>query len=188
MTGAVGAEVGPGDGTWHDWILVQPTTTLSTAKRFDTREHPDPGLHPGLVLEYLPAPCGSNLCTATVNSTGTWAHVGMTGSCVIANNDLTLTGGPVPNQPGLFIYSKSLQPETPLGNGLLCIGGASQIVRLPVQVASNQAHQRTLDFDDLPSNGPILPGETWYFQLWYRDPAASPSRFSVTDAIEITFQ
>ena len=35
--------------------------------------------------------------------------------------------------------------------------------------------------------GQILPGSTWNFQFWYRDPLGFPSTFNFSNAVQIVF-
>ena len=45
---------------------------------------------------------------------------------------------------------------------------------------------RALDLSSpLGSGGAVAPGETWGFQLWYRD--STPGGANLSDAIEVTF-
>ena len=39
----------------------------------------------------------------------------------------------------------------------------------------------------LPPPGKILPGETWHFQAWFRDPAAGGAFFDLSNALSVTF-
>jgi hypothetical protein len=43
------------------------------------------------------------------------------------------------------------------------------------------------DLTNLPQNTVFLPGDTWNFQLWYRDHVLNPTS-NTTDGISITFQ
>ena len=36
-------------------------------------------------------------------------------------------------------------------------------------------------------NAGLLPGTTWYFQAWYRDPAAGLPAFNLSDGLEVVF-
>ena len=42
----------------------------------------------------------------------------------------------------------------------------------------------TLDLTDLPQGTVFIPGDTWYFQLWFRDVFTS----NTTDGIEVMFR
>jgi len=46
-----------------------------------------------------------------------------------------------------------------------------------------------LDFSAAPvasGAGALTVGSTWYFQYWYRDPAASGASFNLSDAASAT--
>jgi hypothetical protein len=135
----------------------------------------------------------SNFCASSPNSAGAGASIGMTGTASVATNDFTLTvDGAVPGQFGLFFYG-SRQTDVPFGDGSLCIaGGGCGLFRLPpvaiTDAAGHAEHQ--VDFSAPPvSSGPgwIAPGSKWYFQYWYRDPAAGGSGFNLSDGLAVGF-
>ena len=58
----------------------------------------------------------------------------------------------------------------------------------PVDGSGNASH--LVDFTEPPAGagpGKIDPGSTWYFQFWYRDPAAGMAGFNLSDAVAIEF-
>jgi hypothetical protein len=136
---------------------------------------------PGLVV-VCPPP--TNVCLSSVNSTGGMAVMGFTGSNDISNNDLALwaTGLPA-NKAGLFFYSQT-QAQVPFGNGWRCVG--SPIKRGQV-VFSNVFGDLTwpLNLNALPGGLQMHSGETWYFQAWYRDPAAGGAGYNTSDALRV---
>ena len=78
------------------------------------------------------------------------------------------------NKFGYFLASQTqgfvANPGGSQGN--LCLGGG--IARYSKQVQSTGASgefSMVVDLTDIPSpyNGPVLPGETWNFQAWFRD-------------------
>ena len=74
----------------------------------------------------------------------------------------------------------------PLLQGNLCIGG--KIGRFVSQVqdsGSTGAFSIPVDLDGLPvwRNQAAQPGETWYFQAWFKDGSFS----NFTDGLEVTF-
>ena len=107
----------------------------------------------------------------------------------MADNALTLAAGPVPNQPGLFFYGPTAT-QIPFGNGFRCIGsqGTVGIQRMPVENAASGVltHNADLTQSSTPQ-GLITPGTTWYFQAWYRDPAAGGASFNLSDGLELSF-
>jgi len=126
-------------------------------------------------------------CVAAPNSVfAGGATIAVQGSAVVGQGEFLLE---VPallpfNQFGLFIYGQG-QVQQPAGDGFLCV---SPFFRLPIQpVDIFGSVRRVLDFSQLPAAGQILPGSTWNFQFWYRDPQAGGSGFNFTDAIEVTF-
>ena len=92
--------------------------------------------------------------------------------------------GMAPGQFGLFFYSQ-LETSTPFGNGLRCID--HPLYRLPAQQAGGGKLNQAVDFNDLPAGGDILPGSTWSFQAWYRDPAGGGAGFNTSDALRMRF-
>ena len=70
------------------------------------------------------------------------------------------------------------------GNGLRCVGDGSGLFRLPVEVARAGELRHALDLTTTPV---IVPGSTWHFQGWYRDPAAGGAAFDLTDGLTVTF-
>lgn len=130
---------------------------------------------------------GNSYCAGLPNSTGSGASITATGSASIQAADLVLHASSCPPvQPGLFFYGTS-QVQLPLGNGLRCVGG--NVFRLAVVTTTPQgvaAH--ALDYDAPPQPaGRILPGSTWHFQYWYRDPQGGGARFNLSDARSIHF-
>ena len=111
------------------------------------------------------------------------------GSASLGADDLVFDATKlVPNQPGLLFAG--VNPiaggaGAPYGDGLRCAGGS--VRRLGV---------RTPDVSGAASWGPGLgafggfaPGETRYFQVWYRDPVggACGSGFNLTNGIRLTY-
>ena len=136
---------------------------------------------------------GSLYCSpASTNSTGFPASIVGTGSALAFDNDLTLTTTQLPvNQFGYYLCSQSPGMISPPGSmGNLCLGGS--IGRLQLQVSSSGAGGvivTPIDLSSMPTNPsqPVLAGQTWNFQLWYRDfVLVTTSNFS--DALQIQFQ
>lgn len=127
------------------------------------------------------APAASSYCSAVPNSTGGSAAMSATGSANLADNNLTLTAEPVPNQFFLFFYGSN-QQEAPFGNGFLCVSGG--IARInPPGLATGSLAMRAVD---LPSIGITSPGSL-NFQCWYRDPTAGGSLFNLSNGLSIPF-
>jgi hypothetical protein len=121
-----------------------------------------------------------NYCTTGANSTGKAAHMGFKGSKSLSENDFTLTAGPVPDAPFLFIYGPA-KHSAPFGNGTLCIGGGVKRI-LPGAVAAGNVATVSPDLAALQ----LVPG-AWHFQCWFRDIAAGGAQFDLSDATQVTF-
>ena len=140
---------------------------------------------------------GTNYCSANANSTGLGARISATGSTTPGLNFLTLKMEDLPQgQFTLFIASLSSGfVSSPGGSqGDLCVG--SPLARFgPAAGYSLQNSGTTgtveqqIDLTSIPLNPPVAvqPGDTWYFQGWYRDLNPGPvSNFS--DGLSITYQ
>lgn len=135
---------------------------------------------------------GENYCQAELNSTGVPASISGAGSDVVAENDLTLTMSSLPLGEFGYLINGVAQGFTanPGGSaGNLCISGP--IGRHSAQVGNSGSAGSISTLVDLtglprPSGGAhaVAPGETWYFQGWFRD--GSTSNF--TDGLCVTFQ
>ena len=127
----------------------------------------------------------SNYCPTTANSSGDGAVLGVNGTQSVQANDLVLTArGVVPNQFSIFFYGQN-QTSALVAGGTLCVGGP--FYRLGIAQASAAGDViYALDLNAPPDPaGQIQTGQTWNFQLWYRDPAGAGSDFS--DALSIPF-
>ena len=126
----------------------------------------------------------ASFCITSPNSVGAGAWMGSNGNVSISAAALELQATPVPDQPGLFYFGAATQ-QTAFGDGFQCIAGPP-LYRLPLEQAVGGMLQHALDFDSLPA-GTLVPGSTWHFQAWYRDPAAAGAGFNFSDALSVTF-
>tara|TARA_R110002126_G_scaffold66038_9_gene167973 strand:+ start:9179 stop:11629 length:2451 start_codon:yes stop_codon:yes gene_type:complete len=140
-------------------------------------------------------PIGSTYCSpANLNSLDVPAVMTAIGQEELALQDVTLQASGLPlNQFGFFIVSATqgfvANPGGSMGN--LCLAG--DIGRYQDQVMGSGAlGMITLEVDllDLPTNPPqpVLVGQTWNFQAWYRDVVLGTPRSNFTDAVSITFE
>lgn len=139
-------------------------------------------------VTYLDAGCPipQNYCVGATNSTGMGGMMTVSGSQSVSDNTFGLAAINLPASVfGLFIYSDTAA-QLPVGDGFMCLGGS--IVRLPV-VQSDMLGQMTyaVDFNSLPPSGPIVSGDTRYFQCWHRDIPGGPAGYNFTDGISVTF-
>jgi len=93
------------------------------------------------------------------------------------------------NEMGLFICSqtKGFRPNPGASQGNLCLGGRIGRFRSQVQnTGSGGTFTIQVDLSALPvwPNQPVVPGETWNFQAWFKD--GSTSNFS--DGLWVLFQ
>ena len=141
------------------------------------------------VLRYAPR-VGTPFCTSTPNSTGRPAWIEALGTTSLAADQLLLAGNQLPPQrSGLFFYGPGRQ-QVPFGNGFLCVHpGSTGLGRLPVESSSAAGRiVHRVDYSLPPSQATrILPGSTWHFQTWYRDPQAGGAKFDTSDALTLTF-
>ena len=131
---------------------------------------------------------GEIYCIAAPNSVGPGAHISASGSNVVADNDFTLATEGLPGGvPGLYFFGPN-QIQVAFGDGFRCVGG--QVKRLqPVVFASGSGFaQRTVNLAAPPSAGLILPGTSFNFQHWYRDPMAGGAGFNLSTAVHIDWQ
>lgn len=139
-------------------------------------------------------PIGTNVCgPANPNSSGASARMAAEGSLDLADRDVTLIASDMPvNVTGLFLASRSVGAPQPIvgSNGALCLTGAIGRLNRPMEIQNSGAGgamHLALDVGSVPQgNGrvPLLPGETWHFQAWFRDEVLSSN---LTDAISVTF-
>jgi probable HAF family extracellular repeat protein len=136
---------------------------------------------------------GSRYCHSVTNSTGMGGFTNVTGSNVVAANNLQLGAANLPiNSFGFFLTSRDRGSLYPVNNsqGRLCLGGFIGRYVGPGQIKnSGTAGAFTLPIDltlmPQPFGGiPAQSGDTWNFQAWYRD-ANPQSTSNFTDAVSV---
>ncbi|MCY2959872.1 MAG: hypothetical protein NTY35_06865 [Planctomycetota bacterium] len=125
-------------------------------------------------------------CSSGTNSSGTAARIDSSGSASLSANNLVLSASNLPaNAIGLFFRgTRPIQPATPFGNGLRCVGGAT--VRLGTLQAAGGVVSAPQNLASAAWNG-VSAGALGYVQFWFRDPFAGGAAFDTTDALEFTF-
>lgn len=142
---------------------------------------------------------GLGFCGPAVpNTSGSPGVLQAIGSRDVVVNDVTLSASGLPGTvAGLFLTSMSpgfvAMPSGSLGN--LCLAGDIGRYFGPTQFQFSDflgRLERPIDLSMTPTpNGPvsIMSGQTWYFQVWYRDfiPGFGPTS-NFTNGTEVTFQ
>ncbi len=139
-------------------------------------------------------PIGTNYCgPSNLNSTGQSAVIGAFGSLLASANDVRLDATQMPpSRYGVFINSQTQGFSMPPNSlGYLCLSGEIGFYTSNVfAVDSSGLASIQLDLTQTPTPSGLVavqPGETWYFQAWYRDQyPAKTSNF--TDGVWILFQ
>ena len=204
LNGADWAAISPVTGTWLDetFLPERPGIVEVISDDCDGDGLPDAyqiALEPWLdwngdgVLDYCAT---SNYCSTNPNSSGVVAVIGASGSPVVAESTFTLEAWDLPlNEFGYFLASESpaFVPNFGGSDGNLCIGAPQYRFNNPIdggQVlnsGSTGTMSFTLDLDLLPQGIKFDPGETWYFQLWFRDFTTGPTS-NTTDGSEVLFR
>ncbi len=134
---------------------------------------------------------GTSYCQSNLNSRGLRATLDVAGSPTVSDNDLTFTVNDAAlNQFGYLLMSLNQGNTNGFGGsmGVLCLG--SPMIRFSgnvLNMGNNGTAAFSPDLTNLPQNTVFLPGDTWNFQLWYRDNVLNPTS-NTTDGISITFQ
>ncbi len=156
------------------------------------------------------AQTGTPFCNATVNSTGMAASLsGSFGSGVGSDLHLEVSQGP-PNEIGYFLAGNEVTPGMVISEGLNCLVGTStaQMFRyygagpesISVGRFDGAGVLQNLTGTSLVGSGfdvpatipssisiPIVSGDTWHFQLWYRDTAVLTSNSNFSNGLSVTF-
>jgi hypothetical protein len=110
------------------------------------------------------------------------------GTPSISNDTLMLTvTGIQPTTPGVYFYgfmpAGGTEDGLPFGNGLLCVDNPTRIVK--------QTGGGTIPLPSSPPLSVLLglqPGDTTYFQFWYRNPnGPCNGNSNTTNAIRATW-
>ena len=129
----------------------------------------------------------TNYCVASPHSAsggGQGALVNITGSQIVADNNITLEVNNAPGDRfGLFFFGPT-QVQVTFGDGFRCVGGATR--RLPlVQTDVFGFASSTPDLTNLPT---ITAGSTQNFQFWFRDPMGpGGTGFNTSNGISVPF-
>lgn len=129
---------------------------------------------------------GTVVCPGTVNSTGQVALQAIVGNSGVASNDIRLFASNLPADAFCVPVAGQGTQQVLIGQGTFCLGGS--FTRTPV-VQANAAGflQVAIDLTTTGNygggGGPVLAGQTWRFQTWFREGPTS----NFTSAIEVIF-
>ena len=133
------------------------------------------------------------------NSTGGGAKLRGAGSASAAADDLTLSLSGLPANRFAIVFFGPTIEATPsvFGDGLRCVspgppgdGQGGGFLRLPIQHSGGAGF---VQYSGLVGQFPaqLLPGSTWGFQGFYRDPAnasCTDAGFNLSNGLAVTFQ
>ena len=148
--------------------------------------------NPGYVIEF-DVSIGTTYCTSQPNSTGAIGVLTALGSRVAAQNDLTLVASSLPPLQFASGVVSLQQSSVTVGSGTLCLGGSIGRFNAPSQImqvdlsgqCSLQVNTTTIPQSGFPVT--IQGGESWNFQIWYRDSLSGTATSNFTSAVEISF-
>ena len=157
--------------------------------------------HPEWVDCLFAGDCGPGIgnayCSPSIaNSTGQRATIEARGSALLADADYRLLAAQMPTSTlGFFVCSKTagivFQPGGSQGN--LCLAGSIGRVVGGQVLNSGFFGSFAVDVDLMsmpqPSGSvPVLTGETWHFQAWFRDAVGGQATSNFTDGWVTTFE
>ena len=155
-------------------ILVALTLLAAPALGSDSRGCPDP----------------VNYCLTSPNSAGPGALMSWQGTPSLTTNDFLLVASDCPPDQLLMFYYGAGETQVVFGNGWLCAsaGGVGVFRFSPLLIDMLGFAVLKVDFTQPPVGGgpgQWLPGNTWYCQGMYRDPAGGGARFNLTDGLRV---
>ncbi|HIF40705.1 MAG TPA: hypothetical protein EYQ74_06365 [Planctomycetes bacterium] len=127
------------------------------------------------------------------NSTGLPALMGAYGADDVACGQFQLAASQLPPaRPALALASQTMGwvPFMGGGQGNLCLGGNIGRFRMDVGYTDpDGTFFVPLELDNLPQPLPprVVPGDTWYFQLWFRDKNPT-STSNLTTGLRVQFR
>ncbi|HJP01444.1 MAG TPA: PQQ-dependent sugar dehydrogenase [Planctomycetota bacterium] len=132
----------------------------------------------------------TTFCVTSPNSVGTGTQIASNGNTSVAANDFELQSFGSPTAQFALYYYGPNEIQVPFGDGFRCVGGSTFRLNPPQQTDVFGDFVRVVDMNSPPaSSGPgmISAGDTWKFQLWYRDPTGGASGFNLSDALSADF-
>ena len=184
-----------GSSTIVDTVEISANATdLAFSASRGTVITTDPGVDDGINLSVFGGVPTNECGPAAPNSTGLPARIESDGTYLAGGLPLTLRAVDLPNFSfGYFLNSNTpgfvANPAGSQGN--LCLGGSvgrfNTLAKNSGPDGTIEIEVDTLNLPSVPMSVAILPGDTWSFQLWYRD--ANPGVTSnFTDRLTVTFE
>ncbi|MEZ5976011.1 MAG: hypothetical protein R3E96_14575 [Planctomycetota bacterium] len=181
------------------WVTVMPIGTQDVLVGGVKHVVAGPGVsHSEIFLaRYETDLVGNVYCANPVqNSAGTVARIEAKGSYLASDDDLRLTTYGLPgNRAAYYLAARLPGMITSPGGGMgnICLGGAIGRLNRPGEIlttATTGIVTLVIDTSNLPqgsTTAPILAGETWHFQLWYRDLLPAPTSI-FSEAVAVPFE
>jgi len=175
-------------GSLYNFRFDAPTPPVPSAVSLELFK---PGIPSAVTLSACAPgpPCQAEpFCTTAPNSAGPGARLEGGGTTSAAANDFTLEVSLAPaNRPGLFYFGPT-PIQAPFGDGFRCVGGATNRL-YPIRFTTGAGElSRPVDLTSPPASDRIRPGQTWYFQFWFRDGTGpGGSGFNLTDGLAASF-
>lgn len=135
---------------------------------------------------------GDTYCwLATPNSSGQSATLDLVGDVAALSDNVEFRARALPAFAPTIILAAPEEARLPAvaGLGTLCLGGSISVLGSVLDSGPAGTiffHQAISQPDSNPMIG-IAAGETWHFQVWYRDPGDGWSA-NLSDAVRVTFE
>lgn len=133
---------------------------------------------------------GAGYCVAVPSSTGGAATLRASGSTQLTDDDVLLIGDALPTHRTAILLMSQTRDFVPMlggGQGNLCLGTPHwRLVGVPLDSGPAGQVVRALRRTDAPASLPFVPGQSWNFQLWFRDQNPGPTS-NTSAALELTW-